>query len=163
MMRSESTMQLRQESGLHLVEHGWGSVKRCAMDAHGNELGTSLLANLAIEHIKLRKRLRGLDSLQAPATFAGLLTEPRLQSHALRLETLVHFAVAGSTGTRETGYSVLKDAFSSMGEGACGYLEDPPEGLFIDLVRTPRGHFRIISGIWEASGFFLQRVINLLE
>lgn len=128
-----------------------------------DETDTSLLASLAREQVKLRSRMRGLDGTKAAATFGGLLTDPRLQPHSLRLETLAHFAVAGSTGGRTASYSVLKDAFSAMGEGACGYLEDPPEGLFVDLVRTPRGHFRIASGIWEASGFFLQRVMNLLE
>ena len=128
-----------------------------------HETDTGLLASLAREQVKLRSRMRGLDGPKAAATFGGLLTDPRLQPHSLRLETLAHFAVAGSTGGRTASYSVLKDAFSSMGDGACGYLEDPPEGLFVDLVRTPRGHFRIVSGIWESSGFFLQRVMNLLE
>lgn len=128
-----------------------------------SDLDGSLLENLAREQTKLRSRLRRLDGVQAAATFGALLTEPRLQAHGLRLEALAHFAVADGAGSKVPNYSALKGSFSSMGEGSCGYLEDPPEGLFVELVRTPRGQFRILPGIWEASGFFLQRVMNLLE
>lgn len=128
-----------------------------------SEADGSLLASLAREQTKLRRGLRRVDGVRAAATFGGLLTETRLQPHSLRLEALVHFAIADGTGNKVLTYSDLKGCFASIGGGSCGALEDPPEGLFVELVRTPRGQFRILPGIWEASGFFLQRVMNLLE
>lgn len=122
----------------------------------------SLLTDLAEQGVRLRRRLRGLNGFEAAATLGGLLTEPRLQGQVLRLELLVHFAAAEAVGTRRISYSALKDAFASSGELA-GVFEDPPESPFVELIRTPRGGFRILPGINEASGFWLQRVMNVVE
>jgi hypothetical protein len=41
--------------------------------------------------------------------------------------------------------------------------EDPAEDVFVSLVSTPRGNFRVFEGIREGTGFHLQRILNVLE
>ena len=42
-------------------------------------------------------------------------------------------------------------------------MEDPSEDVFVTLVNTPRGNYRIFEGISEGAGFYLQRVLNVIE
>jgi hypothetical protein len=53
--------------------------------------------------------------------------------------------------------------YAALGTGRCGALEDPAEDVFVGLVSTPRGNFRVLEGIWESGTFYLQRVINVVE
>ncbi len=41
--------------------------------------------------------------------------------------------------------------------------EDPSEDVFVALVNTPRGNFRVFEGIREGNAFHLQRVLNVIE
>ncbi|HUY85962.1 MAG TPA: hypothetical protein VMU77_02515, partial [Acidimicrobiales bacterium] len=42
-------------------------------------------------------------------------------------------------------------------------MEDPSEDVFVTLVNSPRGNYRILEGVWEGNGFRLQRVLNVVE
>lgn len=42
-------------------------------------------------------------------------------------------------------------------------MEDPAEDVFASLVSSSKGNFRILEGIREATGFHLQRIINIVE
>lgn len=42
-------------------------------------------------------------------------------------------------------------------------MEDPAEDVFITLVNTPKGNFRVFEGIREGTGFCLQRILNVVE
>jgi len=39
----------------------------------------------------------------------------------------------------------------------------PAEDVFINSVYSSRGNYRILEGIWESAGFFLQRFVNIIE
>jgi hypothetical protein len=41
--------------------------------------------------------------------------------------------------------------------------EDPAEDVFVSLVSTPQGSFRVLEGIHEGNGFHLQRILNVVE
>jgi hypothetical protein len=113
-----------------------------------------------------RESLEGLDRfdpLRLATTFAGLLTVPELQSSCIRLETLVQICLAIGNGPRKPNDDLIATLFADFGEGRVGSQEDPAEDVFVSLIRTPRGNFRILEGTWESAGFSLQRVVNALE
>jgi hypothetical protein len=103
------------------------------------------------------------DPLRLAASFSGLLTVPDLQSNCIRLEVLVHLSLGLGGGTRKPNANLVAQLFAKLGNGIVGRQEDPAEDVFVSLVRTRRGNFRILEGVWESSGFYLERVINALE
>jgi hypothetical protein len=57
----------------------------------------------------------------------------------------------------------VRRSFERLGNGYCGLAEDPAEGVFVTLVNTPKGNFRVFEGIREGTGFHLQRILNVVE
>jgi hypothetical protein len=126
-------------------------------------IGTVPLRPLADEQRKALAGLAGFDPLKLAATFGGLLTLPALQSNCIRLEVLVHLSLALGGGTRKPNEKLVAQLFTAIGKGIAGRKEDPAEDIFVSLIRTRRGNFRILEGVWESSGFYLERVVNALE
>jgi len=125
-----------------------------------SEMSLSLLAT---EHPDFTSKLSSFDPLYLASTFAGMLTAPAFDGNCLRLEALIHFAICFASGTQKPGDKFIANAFDILGGGTCGSMEDSPEDVFVSLVRSPRGNFRIINGIWEGNAFYLQRFIGVLE
>jgi hypothetical protein len=40
---------------------------------------------------------------------------------------------------------------------------NPTEDVFLSLVNTPRGNFRICEGLLDGAGFYLQRILGIVE
>src|SRR5690606_24543146 len=57
----------------------------------------------------------------------------------------------------------VRAAFRALGNGVCGWREDPAEDVFVGTVRTPRGNFQVFEGMWEGNAFYLQRILNVVE
>jgi hypothetical protein len=106
---------------------------------------------------------RKLHPVKTAATFADLLTIPELQANCFRIEVLTHFAIAYCQGRTTPTRALVQRAFERMGTGYCGLMEDPAEDVFVTLVNTPLGNFRIFEGIREGTGFHLQRILNVVE
>ncbi len=106
---------------------------------------------------------QSFDPLRLAAAFGGLLTVPELQSNCLRLEALVHLTLAIGDGRSKPSRKIVGRLFEEAGHGRLGFKEDPAEDVFVTLIVTPHGDFRVLEGIWEFAGFYLQRVVNLLE
>lgn len=121
------------------------------------------VGKIATSYSMLSKQLQEFDPLKAAATFGGLLTIPQLQSNCLRLEVLAHLALTTGKGHKTPDARFINYAFSKAGETPCGLYEDPAEDVFVTSIETPRGNFRVLEGIWESAGFFLQRVVNVVE
>lgn len=94
---------------------------------------------------------------------ASLLTIPELQSHCIRLEILVGFAVLYCHGNKDPGQTELIRWFSMIEESKCSLGEDPAEDVFVSLVQFTEGDCRIIEGIWESAGFYTQRVLDVIK
>ena len=124
---------------------------------------TPQIGKIRDEHSELIRMLGPLHPVRAASAFAGLLTQPDLQSNCLRLEVLVHLCVAECHGRRTPPASTVGQAFRAIGEGRCGRAEDPAEDVFVSNVMSERGNFRVLDGIWESGGFFLQRIVNMME
>jgi hypothetical protein len=111
----------------------------------------------------LMKQLAALDPLATVATFSGLLLQPELQRNCVRIETLIHLALAIGHGKQTPNPKLIADGFNQLGQGLCGSMEDPSEDVFVSTVRSPRGNFRILEGIWEGNAYFLQKFIEAVE
>jgi hypothetical protein len=126
-------------------------------------LGGVPLDGIASENAELLHTVESLDPVRAASTFAGLLTVPELQSNCFRLEALIHLCLAFGRGKQKPTGELVARLFAEFGKGQCGRVEDPAEDVFVTLVVTPRGDFRVLEGTWESAGFFLQRVVNVVE
>ncbi|CAN5564890.1 hypothetical protein BH10PSE7_BH10PSE7_30450 [soil metagenome] len=128
-----------------------------------SSFGAISLEPIVKENESLLRELTAFDPLLLAGFFSGLLTEPTLQSNCIRLEALVHLSLASAHGSRAPPLRLVPQLFSAVGSGTLGLLEDPAEDVFVSLIITPRGNFRILEGAWESAGFFTQRIINALE
>ena len=108
------------------------------------------------------KRLEQACPVKTAAVFGGLLLKGQFHKNCLRLETLVHMAVAMGNGTRPAPPQVLIQGYHATGQ-ACGYLEDPPEEVFVHNISSKRGNYKVVGGIWEGAGFYLQRFTHLVD
>jgi hypothetical protein len=109
----------------------------------------------------LRQRLSALDPVAGATTFGALLIVPKLQASAVRLESMVHLAAALGTGTQTPSAKLASDLFAYL-RRICGHLEDPAEDMMVETVRSPWGNFRVLEGLWEGAGFFLQRFVDVI-
>lgn len=121
------------------------------------------LQDIADQHRDVIAQLRKLSPVHAATAFGSLLTVPELQANCLRLETLVRLSLMVANGKAKPTQAFVRAAFASLGEGFCGRMEDPAEDVFVGTVRTPRGNFRVIEGMWEGSAFYLQRFLNVVD
>jgi hypothetical protein len=126
-------------------------------------LGGVTIESLARSHPRVVRELRNREPVATAASFAALLISPELQANCYRLEYLVHLALAYCEGTRQPTQDLVQRSFKALGDGVCGMAEDPSEDVFVSLVNTPRGNFRVFDGIREGNGFYLQRILNIVE
>ncbi|MES2048145.1 MAG: zinc chelation protein SecC [Pseudomonadota bacterium] len=108
------------------------------------------------------KALRAVHPIKIAATYGALLTQKRLQPNCLRLEALVHLCVAIGQGSSSPTTQLLRQGYTAIGH-ACGYMEDPPEDIFVGNIYSKRGNYRVLEGIWESGTFYLQRFVNLTD
>lgn len=111
----------------------------------------------------LLKRLAHFEPLAAARTFANLLLQPRLQGNGYRAEILAELALACGKGSAKVDAAALRHLYNAMGEGWAGRLEDPPEDVFVYQGRCRAGNFRLLEGMWEGNGFYLQLFLDLIE
>jgi hypothetical protein len=126
-------------------------------------IGAVPLEAIAAECPRLLEQLRAFDPLKVATAYSALLTVPDLQSNCLRLEALVQLGLAVGVGARKPQPKHLIRWFADLGTGRCGAFEDPAEDVFVGLIATPRGNFRVLEGIWESGTFYLQRVVEVVE
>ena len=112
---------------------------------------------------QLAASMSRVNPLHGATTFGALLLVPALQSNCLRLEILTHVGVALGEGGKEAPETFVANAFASMGRGPCGRMEDPAEDVFVGTVRSQRGNFRVLEGIWEGNAFYLQRFLDVID
>ncbi|HEY0984839.1 hypothetical protein, partial [Schlesneria sp.] len=103
------------------------------------------------------------DRIAAASFFGTMLLDQRLQSNCGRLEALVHLAVSYGGGDSIPTSTDFVRCFNELGEGVCGCMEDPAEDVFVSLVTTSEGNFRVVEGIWESGAFYAQRIVNVVE
>jgi hypothetical protein len=94
---------------------------------------------------------------------AGLMTAPRLHANTVRLELLVHLAVAYCSGRKRPDFDDLEQWLNYyLSRTTIAMLEDPVEDVFITNICTPEGNYRVFEGTWESNDYFLQVVLDTL-
>lgn len=126
-------------------------------------LGGVDLAAVSTEHEAALQELAQFKPVHLASMFGGLLSQSDLQANCIRLEALVHLSLAIGNGVKNPSSKIVASTFSELGRGMLGRLEDPAEDVFVSLVMTPHGNFRILEGVWESAGFYTQRLLNTLE
>lgn len=126
-------------------------------------------ANLSVTIKEITKENKSLindlsryDPTVAVPLLASLLTLPKYQSHCIRLEILVALAVLHCRGRKKANITQAVRWFSVIGKSKCVMGEDPAEDVFVSLVQDGNGDYRLLEGVWEAAGFYTQRVLDVI-
>src|SRR5580692_498485 len=90
----------------------------------------------------------------------GLSLCPEYQANHVRILTLIHVALVESRGQDRTSRSKLAAMLNGLRHHDSGQNEDPAEDVFVSSVSTPQGQFRIFNGIYPASDYSLQRLLD---
>jgi hypothetical protein len=114
------------------------------------------------ENKSLIHDLSKYDPTVAVPLLASLLTLPKYQSNCIRLEILVALAVAHCRGRKKANIGQAVRWFLQIGKSKCVAGEDPAEDVFVSLVQDKNGDYRLLEGVWEAAGFYTQRVLDVI-
>ncbi|MGA2226614.1 MAG: hypothetical protein ABSH41_19420 [Syntrophobacteraceae bacterium] len=121
------------------------------------------IGEIAKEDKSLVHDLSRYDRTVAVPLLASLLTLPELQSNSVRLEILVFLAMAYCRGRKKkANIDQAIRWFLKIGKSKCASGEDPAEDVFVSLVHDENGDYRLIEGLWEAAGFYTQRVLDVI-
>jgi hypothetical protein len=72
---------------------------------------------IASENPALIAKMERFDPVHLAATFAGLLTAPKLQHHCLRLEALIHLSLVYAKGRQPAPDKFIAECFQVLGNG----------------------------------------------
>ncbi len=116
------------------------------------------------ENSTLSRVLKEFHRKAVVSRCAGLLTVPAFHANTIRIETLVHLAVAYCGGKRKPTFSdVGRWLNRNLGNSAVSSAEDPPEDVFVSNICTAQGNFRLFEGTWESNDFHLQHMLDTAE
>lgn len=107
--------------------------------------------------------LRPLDPLRTAATIGGLLARPELQANCASLEMLVHLVVRHAGGTRKPSCDTMVRMFRTIVSSPTGRLDNPSEDLFVSVVSSKKGNFRVFGGINEGASFHLRAFLEIVD
>lgn len=126
------------------------------------ELAPSRLGGKKVELLK--KVLVDYDLTATVAATSGLMTIPRFQPFALRLELLGQLALGACRGKKKPTLKHF-DTWLNRQLGAADVMhrEDPPEDVFVLNVSTYHGGFRIFRGLWEEQDHALELLFRALR
>ena len=100
---------------------------------------------------------------KAVAALSGLLLDPEFQSSSVRLEALVHASLANSRGRQSPSHSQLSASFNLLRNTQFGLQEDPAEDVMVANVIFQGNNYRVPTGLWESAGFYLQRILDVVD
>lgn len=102
------------------------------------------------------------DLHKSIAAIGGLLTVPRLQANALRLEAIAHLVLANCNGRQSPTLQSASRWFKRVG-AHIGHLEDPVADVFLTRVIFGGANYRVLEGLHEANGHHIQHLLNAVE
>lgn len=136
---------------------------RHSQGQHKTPSGTGMIPLNSPELKRITGFLKKYDLKSTVTQLGGLLTAPALQANTIRIETLVHLAVAHCHGRSKPGLIEIGHWLNrQLGNTQIASLEDPVEDVFITNVETPEGNRRVFEGIWESNDYFVQVLLETL-
>ena len=120
------------------------------------------IQEIAEDNTELVRDLATYDPAVAVPLLAGLLTLPDYQSNCIRLEILIALAVTHCCGQKKANIHHAERWFRQIGGSRSAGAEDPAEDVFVSLVQDDHGNYRLLEGVWEGSGFYTQRVLDVI-
>jgi hypothetical protein len=108
----------------------------------------------------IMKSVRHFDRTDLVDKFVGLSLCPEYQSNHLRILTLIHVALVHASGRDFASRVDLAAMLNGLRNHESGQNEDPAEDVFVSGVSTAAGQYRIFNGIYPASDFSLQRLLD---
>lgn len=123
-----------------------------------------VLSTLLQESTGLEAALKSYDRWKMLGYLGGLITCPKCHANTLRLEALVHLAVAICRDTHPVARDDLVNLFEThFHEIDLTLQEDPLEDVFISNVFEGSGNHRIFEGIWERNDYWLQSLLRACQ
>jgi hypothetical protein len=121
------------------------------------------LDSLVKDNPALCKQLHRFSRARATQLIAALGVPPQYHANTIRLEDLTHLAVIACSGTAEPNRSDLAKWLRYFDEESwISRQEDPVEDVFIGMVNSSFGCFRLFSGIFADGCFIVKRLIHFL-
>ena len=121
------------------------------------------IEEVAEDNKALIQDLAKYDKNSTIPLLAGLLTCPEYQSQCIRLEILVALALSYCRDGKKANISEAVRWFSLIDSSRCVIGEDPAEDVFVSLVQDQCGDYLLLEGVWESSGFYTQRILDVLS
>jgi hypothetical protein len=116
------------------------------------------------ENQTLSRVLKEFSRKATVARCGGLLTVPAFHANTIRIETMLHLAVANCAGKRNPTFSDIGRWLNrNLANSAVATAEDPPEDVFVSNICSKVGNFRLFEGTWESSDFHLQQMLDSAE
>lgn len=114
----------------------------------------------------IRPRTENLGSIFHPydvkasiAAAGGLLTIPKLQANAVRLEAIAHLIVSSASGKKKPNKQDAARWFKQVGQ-VFAHMEDPAEDVFVGRVHFEGRNYHVLEGLAEANSHHLQHILT---
>jgi hypothetical protein len=110
----------------------------------------------------LTNELAANDLLHTVAQIASLLTLPEFHANSVRLEVLMHLAVAHCAGQQKPTWNEI-GRWLNESLAPLAHFEDPVEDVFITNVISGLGNHRMFEGLWVSGDFWTQNALDVLS
>lgn len=122
-----------------------------------------MLAELTKPQVdRLGPTFRPYDARASIGAIGGLLTIPELQANTVRLEAIAHLVVANTTGNKKPTKQDAARWFKQAGQ-VFEHMEDAAEDVFVTRVYMEGQNYRVLEGLAEANGHYLQHMLVAVE